>query len=104
MPGGVQKTVSFENYMLFIGIAESLVFYVQAFIFFSNKNFDLSSLILFLVSALAFVSWLIYGIKIKDRVLIYTNSVALVGVLIAAISSKISELSSFMEKIFSFFV
>ena len=75
----------FEKYMFFIGIAGQMVFYLQAYKIFSTKKAENVSLTAFLFGLLSVTSWLIYGIVIKNQVLIVSNAFAVVGALAVVI-------------------
>ncbi|HEV2524650.1 MAG TPA: SemiSWEET family transporter [Gammaproteobacteria bacterium] len=69
----------YEKYMFFIGIAGQMVFYLQAYEIFSAKRAENVSLTAFLFGLVSVASWLIYGIVIKNRVLVVANAFAVVG-------------------------
>ena len=71
----------YEKYMFFIGVAGQMVFYLQAFKIFSTKNAESVSLIAFLFGLVSVTSWLIYGVVLKNRVLVISNTFAVVGAL-----------------------
>ena len=75
----------YEKYMFFIGIAGQMVFYLQAYEIFSSKRAENVSLTAFLFGLVSVTSWLIYGIIIKNRVLIFANAFAVVGALAVVI-------------------
>lgn len=55
------------------------MFFVQAFKIFATKSAKDLSLLAFVISFVALSSWLVYGILNKDKPLIISNIVALVG-------------------------
>ena len=69
----------YEKYMFFMGFAGQLVFYLQAYKIFSIKDAEGVSLVAFCFGLLSVSSWLIYGIIIRNRVLVYANAFAMVG-------------------------
>lgn len=71
----------YEQYMFFIGIAGQLVFYLEAYEIFSAQKAENVSLTAFLFGLVSVTSWLIYGIILKNRVLICANVFAVVGAL-----------------------
>ncbi len=71
----------YEKYMFFIGIAGQMVFYLQAAKIFSDKSAIDVSLPAFLFGLVSVTSWLIYGILLKNQVLIFSNIVAIIGAL-----------------------
>ncbi|MGV3345705.1 SemiSWEET family transporter [Enterobacteriaceae bacterium LUAb1] len=69
-----------ENYMSWIGPIGNFMFYFQAGkIFMTSKASDIS-LSGFIISLIAMSSWLIYGVIMKDRALIITNTIGFIGV------------------------
>ena len=69
----------FKIYMIFIGICGQASFFLQFATIIrhhSAANVSLPGFICWLVSM---VSWLIYGIVMKDKVLIIANIVATIG-------------------------
>ncbi|HXH54778.1 MAG TPA: SemiSWEET family transporter [Gammaproteobacteria bacterium] len=75
----------YEKYMFFIGFAGQMVFYLQAYKIFSSQRAENVSLTAFLFGLVSVTSWLIYGIIIKNRVLIFANAFAVVGALAVVI-------------------
>lgn len=73
----VKKT--YEHYMFFIGIVGQLLFYFQAYQIFSLKSACSVSLVGFCISLVSLISWGIYGIVIKSKVLILSNIVGFIG-------------------------
>lgn len=69
----------FDKYMLFIGLAGQMVFYLQFVKILMERNAENVSLMGFLFGLVSVISWLAYGIKIKDRVLIIANIFAVIG-------------------------
>ena len=72
----------YEKYMLVIGILGQSVFYVQAAAIFINCSAKDVSLLGFSLGLISVASWLIYGILIKNKVLIISNSVAVLGAIL----------------------
>jgi len=75
----------FEKYMYVVGSASSLVFFLQAYKIFIDKSAIDVSLAAFLVGLISVISWLIYGIMLKNKVLIVANTLAVVGASCAVI-------------------
>jgi MtN3 and saliva related transmembrane protein len=73
------KKKIYDRYMLFIGCAGSLVFYLQAYSIFIEKSAMDVSLLAFLLGLISVTSWLIYGFLLKNQVLVISNVVALIG-------------------------
>lgn len=66
-------------YMIIMGVFGQFMFFVQAFKIFATKSAKDLSLLAFVISFVALSSWLVYGILNKDKPLIISNIVALVG-------------------------
>jgi MtN3 and saliva related transmembrane protein len=77
---------AYENYMVLMGSASSLVFYVQAYKIFMLKSAHDVSLVAFLFGLISVISWLIYGWMIKDKALIVSNTLAVIGATLAVSS------------------
>lgn len=71
----------YQRYMLSVGIAGQMVFYLQAFKIFSEGCATNVSLAGFLFGLFSVTNWLIYGIVIKDKILYISNAFAVVGAL-----------------------
>jgi len=71
----------YEKYMLVIGVGGQLLYYLQAYKIFASKNSENVSLEAFLLGFISVASWLIYGIILKNRVLIVSNIFAVIGAL-----------------------
>jgi len=66
----------FKIYMMFIGIFGQLVFFGQAYKLYTTKHAADLSLVGFSTGLLSVTSWIIYGVVIKDTLLIVANAVA----------------------------
>lgn len=75
--------VLFEKYMYVIGSASSMVFYLQAYKIFMEKSASDVSLAAFSFGLVSVLSWLIYGLILKNKVLIVANTLAVVGASLA---------------------
>jgi MtN3 and saliva related transmembrane protein len=71
----------YEKYMLAMGILGQLLFYTQGVKIFVTKSANDVSITGFLLGLVSVSSWLIYGILIKNKVLILSNIFAVVGAL-----------------------
>ena len=74
--------VLYQKYMLFIGVMGHSIFILQAIKILLNKSANDVSLIGFILSTISVASWLVYGMLIKDKVLIYVNLVGLTSAII----------------------
>ena len=75
----------YEKYMMIMGPATNAMFYVQAYKIFSTKQAQALSLPAFLISLIGIISYLWYGIFLKNKVLILANVIGLLGVMIVII-------------------
>lgn len=74
------KAISwYEKYMAVVGVLGQLVFYLQGFKIFSTHEAKDVSLAGFCCGFISVLSWLVYGIIIKNDILIMSNLVAVVG-------------------------
>ena len=71
----------YEKYMMAVGILGQLLFYSQGIKIFMTKSADDVSIFGFLFGLIAVSSWLVYGILIKNKVIIIANVVAVIGAL-----------------------
>lgn len=69
----------YEKYMYLVGVGGSLVFYLQTIKIFYEKNAGAVSLAAFIIAWISVFSWLIYGIILHNRVLIFANILATLG-------------------------
>ncbi len=75
----------YEKYMFFIGILGQLLFYVQGIKIFINHSAKDVSMTGFLFALVAVSSWFVYGLLIKNKVLIWSNLIAVIGALFVII-------------------
>lgn len=76
----------YEKYMLLMGVGGQSLFYLQAFKIFFTRNAQGVSLSGFTIALISLVSWLIYGILVKDKILVRVNIVAVVGAILTLIA------------------
>jgi MtN3 and saliva related transmembrane protein len=80
----VQRTPmqrAYSRYMFVVGIGGNLLFYLQAWEIFATRSARDVSLAAFLVGLWAVSSWFVYGLMLRDKVIIAANIVAIVGCL-----------------------
>lgn len=75
----------YERYMLIVGVLGQLLFYVQGAKIFLTRSASDVSIIGFSLGLISVSSWLIYGMLIKNRVLIVANAFAVIGALFVII-------------------
>ena len=77
----VQARISryYEKYMFVVGIFGQAVFYAQALKIYSTQSADDVSMVGFSFGLVSVSSWLIYGMLLKNRVLIISNIIAVIG-------------------------
>jgi MtN3 and saliva related transmembrane protein len=69
----------YEKYMMLVGVLGQSVFYVQAFHIFHHESASDVSFLAFSLGLISVASWFIYGVLLKNSVLIIANAVAIVG-------------------------
>jgi MtN3 and saliva related transmembrane protein len=72
----------YEKYMMFIGIIGQLLFYLQALKIFRDRSAEDVSFPGFLLGLISVTSWLIYGVLIRDKVLVIANAFAVIGAIL----------------------
>jgi len=77
--------ILYEKYMLVMGVVGQLLFYTQGIKIFMTKSASDVSILGFLFGLISVTSWLIYGILIKNRVLVIANAFAVIGALFVVI-------------------
>ncbi len=75
----------YEKYMFVIGILGQLLFYTQGVKIFVSRSANDVSLFGFLLGLISVTSWMIYGILIKNKVLVLSNAFAVIGALFVII-------------------
>ncbi len=79
----------YEKYMLVVGVLGQLLFYIQGVKIVLTQSANDISITAFSLAFISVSSWLIYGILIKNRVLIFANAVAVVGALFVIVGTLI---------------
>lgn len=79
----------YEKYMNLIGPIGNLMFYIQAYKIFSLKSAAAISIFAFVLSMLGLSSWLYYGILLKNKPLIITNFVGVLGAVLVLLGALI---------------
>lgn len=70
---------AFRKYMLFVAVFGNGIFYIQAARIFANQSANDVSAMAFSVSFWAVSSWFLYGLILRDRVIIIANIIAMIG-------------------------
>jgi MtN3 and saliva related transmembrane protein len=68
-----------EPIMIFIGVIGQSLFYLQAYKIYTVGSAEDVSALGFSFALFSLVSWFIYGLIIKNKVLIYVNAFAVIG-------------------------
>jgi MtN3 and saliva related transmembrane protein len=76
-----RSLVLFEKYMLVMGIVGQMIYYMQGLEIFLNRSAQDVSIIGFSMGLIAVLSWLTYGVLIKNRVLVIANIFGVIGAL-----------------------
>jgi len=71
----------YERYMMCMGVLGQLLFYVQGVKIFVSRSANDVSILGFTLGLISVSSWCLYGILIKNRVLIVANLFAIGGAL-----------------------
>jgi MtN3 and saliva related transmembrane protein len=79
VPSKTKLVTYYEKYMLTVGVLGQLLFYTQGIKIFLTQSANDVSIIGFLLGLISVASWLVYGILIKNKVLIWSNIVAVIG-------------------------
>jgi MtN3 and saliva related transmembrane protein len=75
----------YERYMLAMGMIGQVLYFAQAVkIFYTQAAKDVS-LLGFTLGFVSVSSWLVYGILIKNRPLVFANIVAVIGALLVLV-------------------
>ena len=69
----------FQGYMYVVGIGGNVFFYIQAWTIFARRSAADVSLVAFCIAFWAVSSWFVYGLSLRNRVIIAANAVAMVG-------------------------
>ena len=75
-----KRSFTFDHYMMLVAIAGNFLFYCQSFTIFFYRSAQDVSFLGFLVQFFTLGSWLLYGIKLKSKVLIISNVLGVIGV------------------------
>ncbi len=76
----------YEKYMFFMGVFGQLIYYVQGVRIFLAKSAQDVSMVGFLIGLIAAISWLAYGIMLKNKALIASNVCAVIGAIFAIVA------------------
>ncbi len=75
----------YAKYMIIIGTMGQVMHYIQAWKIFTTKSASDISLIAYIISFFLLLNWMIYGISISSKPLIYAEITGLVGAIIVII-------------------
>jgi len=76
----------YKKFMIFMGLAGQSVFYLQALKIYMSGHAENVSLEGFLISLFSMVCWIIYGLLIKEKVVIIVNAFAVLGASLVVLS------------------
>lgn len=79
----------YGRYMMVVGIGGNLLFYWQAWEIFATRSADDVSLPAFLIGLWAVTSWFVYGLMLKDKVIISANTAAILGAALVVVGKLI---------------
>lgn len=69
----------FQWYMYLVGIGGNMFFYIQSWEIFTRRSAGDVSLVAFSVALWAVTSWFVYGLFLRNPVLIIANIVGMLG-------------------------
>lgn len=69
----------FERYMFVVGVGGNVFFYIQAWQIYDTQSAKDVSLVAFSVALWAVMSWFVYGLVLRNYVLIAANIVGTIG-------------------------
>ena len=75
-----------EKLMTVIGTGGQVLFYLQAYKIYSTGNAESVSLPGFSFAAFSLLCWLMYGLLIKNGVLVFVNAFALLGAILTLLA------------------
>lgn len=76
----------YEKYMVIIGTMGQVMHYIQAWKIYTTKSASDISLTAYIISFILLLNWLIYGITISSKPLIYAEITGLIGAMIVIVS------------------
>ena len=69
----------YAKFMMVVGTLGQAFFYMQAYKIFTTKSADNLSLEGFLIPCFSLTAWLVYGLLVRDKVVILANVVGVIG-------------------------
>lgn len=72
--------------MILIGLGGQTLFYLQAYKIYSSQSAESVSLAGFSVATLSVLCWILYGLLIRNGVLIVVNAFALIGAVLTLLA------------------
>ncbi len=79
----------YVKYMIIIGTMGQIMHYIQAWKIFTTKSASDISLVAYVISSFLLLNWMIYGISISSKPLIYAEITGLIGALIVIVGVTI---------------
>ena len=79
----------YEKYMIAAGVLGQMLFYIQGIKIFLTRSANDISIFGFSIGIISYVSWVVYGVLIKNRAILITNSIGLIGIIFASIGTII---------------
>ena len=76
----------YERYMFIVAVGGNLVFYLQAYQAFTTESAKDVSAPAFIASLWALSSWLIYGLMIRNKIIIVANIVGVAGAILVLLT------------------
>jgi MtN3 and saliva related transmembrane protein len=83
----------YEKYMMTMGIVGQLLFYLQALKIYQTRSAEDISMAGFLIAFFSLSSWLVYGLILNNRVLVFVNVAGCFGALLVILLKFMTDLS-----------
>ncbi len=69
----------YTKYMVIVGTIGQVIYYIQAWKIFTNKSASDVSLTAYIINLFLLLNWMIYGMIISSKPLIYAEIIGLIG-------------------------
>ncbi len=83
------KSNFFKTYMAWVVNLGQSMHYIQAYKIYTNRSSENISLTAYIIGLILLLHWLIYGIIIKDKVIISAETLGIIGVSLILLGTQI---------------